>query len=246
MVPGDEDESDSEASSETGSQPDGEQSPEEPEEDELPDIELGEGVARHHAVIFNEAEQCSLYAASEEGLQQTYVNGKSLKQLFQAQGADDLIYRRTKPKVAGIELSHADTLVFGRHFFVFVDHTISSPEILIASGQVDYGSAKREWQIEQLSGVHESLIVGARGPRGVSHAVELAEKDEVIEAQRVEIVELKGQVAMLMQELERYKKMAGGRLASGANMLGEMYADDLLEGEMDKHLGRVNQTRESL
>lgn len=123
-----------------------------------------------------------------------------------------------------------------------MDHTISSPEILIASGQVDYGSAKREWQIEQLSGVHESLIVGARGPRGVSHAVELAEKDEVIEAQHREIAELKGQLASLTQELERYKKMAGGRLASGANMLGEMYADDLLEGEMDKISFSIHKT----
>lgn len=59
-------------------------------EDELLDIELGEGVARRHAVVFNDADQCSLYAGSEEGLQQTYVNSKSLKQLFQAQGADGL------------------------------------------------------------------------------------------------------------------------------------------------------------
>ena len=26
----------------------------------------------------------------------------------------------------------------------------------------------------------------------------------------------------------------GGRMAAGANLLGEMYADDLLEGEMEK------------
>ena len=31
----------------------------------------------------------------------------------------------------------------------------------------------------------------------------------------------------------------GGRIAAGANLLGEIYADDLLEGEMDKFLGRI-------
>lgn len=31
----------------------------------------------------------------------------------------------------------------------------------------------------------------------------------------------------------------GGRIAAGANLLGEMYADDLLEGEMDKRLGNL-------
>eukprot|EP00913_Durusdinium_trenchii_P022537 g21169.t1 len=35
-------------------------------------------------------------------------------------------------------------------------------------------------------------------------------------------------------ELDRYKKMAGGRLAAGANMLGELYADELLESQMDE------------
>ena len=33
-----------------------------------------------------EVDQCCIYAASEEGLDQTYVNGKSLRQLFKAQG----------------------------------------------------------------------------------------------------------------------------------------------------------------
>eukprot|EP00435_Cladocopium_sp_Y103_P067299 s69_g29.t2 len=208
------------------------------EEDEQPTILLGEGVARHHAVVFNEMDLCSIYAASEEGLQSTFVNGKSLKQLFRAQGIEEkkgICRQVEKPKITGIELSHADTLVFGRHFFVFVDHTVCAPEILIASGQVDYAQAKREWQMEQLTGVHESLIVATRGGvLGVSHVAELAEKDEIIEEQKAEISELKQQLAATKAELDRYKKMAGGRLAAGANLLGEMYADDLLEGEMDK------------
>lgn len=208
------------------------------EEDEQPTILLGEGVAWHHAVVFNDMDLCSIYAASEEGLQSTFVNGKSLKQLLRAQGIEEkkgICRQVEKPKVTGIELSHADTLVFGRHFFVFVDHTVCAPEILIASGQEDYAQAKREWQMEQLTGVHESLIVATRGGvLGVSHVAELAEKDEIIEEQKAEISELKQQLAATKAELDRYKKMAGGRIAAGANLLGEMYADDLLEGEMDK------------
>lgn len=208
------------------------------EEDEQPTILLGEGVAWHHAVVFNDMDLCSIYAASEEGLQSTFVNGKSLKQLLRAQGIEEkkgICRQVEKPKVTGIELSHADTLVFGRHFFVFVDHTVCAPEILIASGQVDYAQAKREWQMEQLTGVHESLIVATRGGvLGVSHVAELAAKDEIIEEQKAEISELKQQLAATKAELDRYKKMAGGRIAAGANLLGEMYADDLLEGEMDK------------
>lgn len=208
------------------------------EEDEQPTILLGEGVAWHHAVVFNDMDLCSIYAASEEGLQSTFVNGKSLKQLFRAQGIEEkkgICRQVEKPKVTGIELSHADTLVFGRHFFVFVDHTVCAPEILIASGQEDYAQAKREWQMEQLTGVHESLIVATRGGvLGVSHVAELAAKDEIIEEQKAEISELKQQLAATKAELDRYKKMAGGRIAAGANLLGEMYADDLLEGEMDK------------
>lgn len=208
------------------------------EEDEQPTILLGEGVAWHHAVVFNDMDLCSIYAASEEGLQSTFVNGKSLKQLLRAQGIEEkkgICRQVEKPKVTGIELSHADTLVFGRHFFVFVDHTVCAPEILIASGQEDYAQAKREWQMEQLTGVHESLIVATRGGvLGVSHVAELAAKDEIIEEQKAEISELKQQLAATKAELDRYKKMAGGRIAAGANLLGEMYADDLLEGEMDK------------
>lgn len=216
------------------------------EEDEQPTILLGEGVARHHAVVFNEMDLCSIYAASEEGLQSTFVNGKSLKQLFRAQGIEEkkgICRQVEKPTVGGIELSHADTLVFGRHFFVFVDHTVCAPEILIASGQVDYAQAKREWQMEQLTGVHESLIVATRGGvLGVSHVAELAEKEEIIEEQKAEISELKQQLAATKAELDRYKKMAGGRIAAGANLLGEMYADDLLEGEMDKISSSIRKT----
>ncbi|CAK9086973.1 unnamed protein product [Durusdinium trenchii] len=243
---GDESDSDSESGSEsdsdssTGSQPEGEKSPEEmfEDEDESPHIELGEGVARRHAVVFHDNDQnlCTIYAASEEGLKQTFVNGKSLRQLLKSQGLEEVICRqKDKPEAAGIELSHADTLVFGRHFFVFVDHMVCAPEILIASGQVDYAQAKREWQMEQLSGVHESLIVATRGGvLGVSHVMELAEKDEIIESQKAEIAELKQQMVTMKAELDRYKKMAGGRLAAGANMLGELYADELLESQMDE------------
>lgn len=174
------------------------------------------------------------------------MNGKSLKQLFRAQGIEEkkgICRQVEKPTVGGIELSHADTLVFGRHFFVFVDHTVCAPEILIASGQVDYAQAKREWQMEQLTGVHESLIVATRGGvLGVSHVAELAEKEEIIEEQKAEISELKQQLAATKAELDRYKKMAGGRIAAGANLLGEMYADDLLEGEMDKISSSIRKT----
>eukprot|EP00434_Breviolum_minutum_P035140 symbB.v1.2.031105.t1/scaffold3575.1/size53883/3 len=209
--------SESEHSSEESSGSSGSSKSEENDEkvdDEQPTILLGEGVARHHAVVFNEEmDQCSIYAASEEGLQSTFVNGKSLKQLFLAQGVEEkkgICRQLEKPKVPGIELSHADTLVFGRHFFVFVDHTVCAPELLITSGQVDYAQAKREWQMEQLTGVHESLIVATRGGvLGVSHVAELAEKDEIIEEQRAEISDLKQQLSTMKAELDRYKKMAG-------------------------------------
>ncbi|CAJ1368367.1 unnamed protein product [Effrenium voratum] len=208
--------------------------------EEHPQIELGEGVPRSLAVVFRDQDDCILYAASYEGLTKTYVNGKSLQQLLTDQGVDEkdqICRQQQKPETSGIELTHKDILVFERHFFVFVSPSFCAPEILIASGQVDFAQAKREWQMEQLSGIHSSLIAGSRVGIAGGRTEELVEMETVVEAQKAEIAELKKELATAKAEIDRYKKIAGGRLtaAAVANLLGgEMSGEGDVDAQPEK------------
>ncbi|CAE7346677.1 Kif28p [Symbiodinium natans] len=196
------------------------------EEETPPNIELGEGVARNHAVVFTDGDKCILFPSCERGATETFVNGRSLQQVLSDLGVEEdaqICRQSEKPEVSGYELQHGDRVIFGRHYFVFVVPSMGSPEIMIASGKVDYVEARNEWQVEQrsamqrrFSGIHASIFGGSLMGLGAgkSGALQLAERDEVIEAQRAEISELKQQLAAAKAEIRELKHIAGGTLAS--------------------------------
>eukprot|EP00930_Biecheleria_cincta_P084034 TRINITY_DN73531_c0_g1_i1.p1 TRINITY_DN73531_c0_g1~~TRINITY_DN73531_c0_g1_i1.p1 ORF type:complete len:828 (+),score=192.69 TRINITY_DN73531_c0_g1_i1:80-2485(+) len=218
--------------------------------EEEPDILIrAEGVERHHAIVFCRGGKTWIYPCSEGCAMLTYVNGRALSDLHKSSDEDqednedsegmhehtkkeeeagrdgDEVRKKekqfVKPAGKGILLAHGDRLAFSSNYWVFVVPSVMTAELLIASGQVDYQAAKKEWQAEQRATLN-ARFGSAHSSRGVNclgigssaaDAAELAEKTEEIRRQGEEIAKLKAELEALRQE-----KLAssGALLSSGS------------------------------
>eukprot|EP00930_Biecheleria_cincta_P049334 TRINITY_DN34555_c0_g1_i1.p1 TRINITY_DN34555_c0_g1~~TRINITY_DN34555_c0_g1_i1.p1 ORF type:complete len:824 (-),score=123.62 TRINITY_DN34555_c0_g1_i1:91-2562(-) len=140
----------------------------------------------------------------------------------------DGVDRFKRPEGKGISLTHGSRVAFGDHFFVFIIPSVGDADLFIASGEVDYQSAKQEWQVEQRSTManrfarSEQLAVdslcGFSSIRGF-HEV-LAGRDARIQQQDQEISRLKQQLEAVMAEnamLQGGKPLPAGMQSSIAS-----------------------------
>eukprot|EP00929_Paragymnodinium_shiwhaense_P051392 TRINITY_DN2586_c1_g2_i7.p1 TRINITY_DN2586_c1_g2~~TRINITY_DN2586_c1_g2_i7.p1 ORF type:complete len:599 (+),score=205.50 TRINITY_DN2586_c1_g2_i7:242-2038(+) len=108
------------------------------EEDFFPDIVVvGAGIQPAHASIHTQSgdgqgQQTYMLHAQKLGALNTFVNGKCVALLEQEQGK------------LGAEIRDGDRVCFGRSIFFFHHNQQISEEVVLLSGQVSYGMAKKE------------------------------------------------------------------------------------------------------
>lgn len=194
----------------------------------VPDINmLGSGIQRLHASVENTAESCILRAMSHEAAKATCLNGMPLDRMLEM---DAKKCPRTRVD-DGFVLVHADRLIFGPCYFVFVQPNISSAEVLIASGEADFTTAQMEETREKRSATEKRLRQSLYSPCMVLPGLEDAEhleqmqemqkeleevkrrlqlKDQVLRAKEEEVEELRRQLALLRHPGEQVDEMLYG------------------------------------
>eukprot|EP00931_Biecheleriopsis_adriatica_P002172 TRINITY_DN10284_c0_g1_i1.p1 TRINITY_DN10284_c0_g1~~TRINITY_DN10284_c0_g1_i1.p1 ORF type:complete len:726 (+),score=140.11 TRINITY_DN10284_c0_g1_i1:28-2178(+) len=170
---------------------------------DAPDIELmSEDMHSNHATVVNNGGRCVI-TSSEEAAVHTCLNGVSFEQLLQMQNSPH------QREGNGFVLEHGDRIIFGRCYFVFIEPSISLPEVVLASGEVSYDMAVMEEKQNARRSTFKTLrssfcsadqmFAGIGEPVTLKeikaeHAEELRRKDEQLKAKDEEIAALRIQL----------------------------------------------------
>lgn len=227
-----------------------------------PDILIrAEGVERNHAIVFCRGDKTWIYPCSDGCAMLTYVNGRALSDFVVKPSTEDQEDKddsegvnvqsnkeeagregdeqrkkdnqMVKPPGKGLLLTHGDRLAFSSNYWVFVVPSVMTADLLIASGEVDYQTAKKEWQAEQRATLN-LRFGGVQSARGANNfglgnagscvgATELAEKTEEIRRQGEEIAKLKEDLEALRQGKSRLVS-SGAVLSSGTGVAARLLA----------------------
>ncbi|CAK9089461.1 unnamed protein product [Durusdinium trenchii] len=192
----------------------------------VPDINmLGRGMQRLHASVENASDgRCILRALNGEAAQATCLNGMTLDRMLEM---DAKKCPRTRVD-DGFVLVHADRLIFGPCYFVFVQPNICSAEVLIASGEADFTTAQMEEMREKRSATEKRIRQSLYSPCMVLPGLEDAQhfeqmqemqkeleqvkrtlqlKEQVLRAKEDEVEELRRELALLRNPGERLDEM---------------------------------------
>eukprot|EP00913_Durusdinium_trenchii_P016829 g15819.t1 len=116
----------------------------------------------------------------------------------------------------GFVLVHADRLIFGPCYFVFVQPNICSAEVLIASGEADFTTAQMEEMREKRSATEKRIRQSLYSPCMVLPGLEDAQHFEQMQEMQKELEQVKEYVDKMRRE------------GFGANFEGKFWN---LEGE---------------
>lgn len=242
--------------------------------EEEPDILIrAEGVERNHAFVFCRGDKTWIYPCSDGCAMLTYVNGRAISDLLATSSNEDEedqedaegdnaqsnkeeqtgregdeqrkhANQMIKPPGKGVLLRHGDRLAFSSNYWVFVVPSVMTPELLIASGDVDYQTAKKEWQAEQRATLSARFgaVQSARGANNFglggsgACAAELEEKTAEIKRQSEEIAKLKEELEALRQDKSR---LVGGT-GIAASLLAAGTGGGLPAGKNADHNQKVD------
>lgn len=217
------DESDSETETEESDAEGG--SDKESDDLPVPDINmLGSGIQRLHASVENTSAECILTALSPGAAKATCLNGMPLDRMLEM---DAKKCPRTRVD-DGFVLVHADRLIFGPCYFLFVQPNVCSAEVLITSGEADFTTAQMEEMREKRSATEKRIRQSLYSPcmvlpglEGAEHLEQVQElqkelgqvkrmlqlKEQVLKAKEEEVEELRRELALLRNPGEHVNEM---------------------------------------
>eukprot|EP00440_Ansanella_granifera_P025452 gb/GFBE01027640.1/.p1 GENE.gb/GFBE01027640.1/~~gb/GFBE01027640.1/.p1 ORF type:complete len:786 (+),score=184.12 gb/GFBE01027640.1/:1-2358(+) len=213
---------------------------------EEPDISLiSENIKKRHATVVNSGGRCVITATGEAAAY-TCLNGMPFDQMLLSKG-NSCTHERVND---GFIMNHGDRVIFGRCYFVFVDPSIAPAEVLIASGHVDYNTAKMEEQshkrastatrlrqslfsADQIFAGVEGLEAGDFSAQALleEQSKQLKAKDDALKAKDEDLKAKEAELRAKDQEITALRRQLLQRVPGvGAEGYGALEKDEVMHG----------------